>query len=149
MTSSKAQLACHSLLCYHYSDVIMGTIASQMTSLTVVYSSFIQAQIKVNIKAPRHWPLCGEFTGGRGIPAKRPVTRKMFPFDDVIMTRIHFWRNMALLWPILFNSFPKHIISCHQRRNWDRDAVSLHMARSFNRFSWCYICTGMNNNCRH
>ena len=26
---------------------------------------FIQAQIKENIKAPRHWPLCGEFTGHR------------------------------------------------------------------------------------
>ena len=25
--------------------------------------AFIQAQIKENIKAPRHWPLCGEFTG--------------------------------------------------------------------------------------
>ena len=24
--------------------------------------TFIQAQIKENIKAPRHWPLCGEFT---------------------------------------------------------------------------------------
>ena len=24
--------------------------------------SFIQVQIKENIKAPRHWPLCGEFT---------------------------------------------------------------------------------------
>ena len=30
--------------------------------------SFIQAQIKENIKAPRHWPLCGEFTGDRWIP---------------------------------------------------------------------------------
>ena len=29
---------------------------------------FIRAQIKVNIKAPRHWPLCGEFTGDRWIP---------------------------------------------------------------------------------
>ena len=29
---------------------------------------FIQAQIKQNIKAPRHWPLCGEFTGDRWIP---------------------------------------------------------------------------------
>ena len=29
---------------------------------------FIRAQIKENIKAPRHWPLCGEFTGGRWIP---------------------------------------------------------------------------------
>ena len=26
---------------------------------------FIQVQIKENIKAPRHWPLCGEFTGDR------------------------------------------------------------------------------------
>ena len=33
--------------------------------------SFIQAQIKQNIKAPRHWPLCGEFTGDRWIPAQR------------------------------------------------------------------------------
>ena len=29
---------------------------------------FIRAQIKVNIKAPRHWPLCVEFTGDRWIP---------------------------------------------------------------------------------
>ena len=29
---------------------------------------FIQAQIKENIKAPRHWPLCAEFTGDRWIP---------------------------------------------------------------------------------
>ena len=28
---------------------------------------FIQAQIKENIKAPRHWPLCGKFTGDRWI----------------------------------------------------------------------------------
>ena len=29
---------------------------------------FIQTQIKENIKAPRHRPLCGEFTGDRWIP---------------------------------------------------------------------------------
>ena len=29
---------------------------------------FIQAQIKENMKAPCHWPLCGEFTGDRWIP---------------------------------------------------------------------------------
>ena len=33
------------------------------------------------------WPLWVEFTGDRwfNCPHKRPVTRKMFPFDDVIM----------------------------------------------------------------
>ena len=52
----------------HYNDVIMGAIASQITSLTIVYSIFYETQIKENIKAPRHWPLCGEFTGDRWIP---------------------------------------------------------------------------------
>ena len=38
---------------------------------------------KENIKAPCHWPLCGEFTGNRWIPPhKWPVTREGFPFDD-------------------------------------------------------------------
>ena len=54
----------------HYSDVIMTTMASEITSLTVVYSSFIQMQIKENIKVPRK---CNA------------VTRKMFTLDDVIM----------------------------------------------------------------
>ena len=51
----------------HYVDVIMGTIASQITSLGMFTQPFVQRQIKENIKAPRHWPLCGEFTGDRWI----------------------------------------------------------------------------------
>ena len=46
----------------------MGAIASQLTSLIIVTQPFIQAQIKRNIKAPRHWPLWGEFTGDWWIP---------------------------------------------------------------------------------
>ena len=42
-----------------------------------------KAQIKENIKAPCHWLLWGEFAGE--FPAQMPVTRKIFPFDDVIM----------------------------------------------------------------
>ena len=52
----------------HNGDVIMGLMASQITSFTIVYSTVIQAQIKENIKAPRHRPLCGKFTGHRWIP---------------------------------------------------------------------------------
>ena len=48
---------------------------------------FIQAQTKENIKAPRHWPLCGEFTGDRRIPAQMASNAKIIPFDDVIMIR--------------------------------------------------------------
>ena len=53
---------------FHYSDVIMDTVSSQITSLTIVYLTVNSAQIKENIKAPRHWPLCGEFTGDQLIP---------------------------------------------------------------------------------
>ena len=47
----------------HYNDVIMNTMSSQYTSLRLFTQLFIQTQIKGNIKAPPHWPLCGEFTG--------------------------------------------------------------------------------------
>ena len=50
------------------------------TSLSQLYSQpFVEAQIKEDIKAPRHWPFIGEFTGDG------PVMRKMFQFDDIIM----------------------------------------------------------------
>ena len=39
---------------------------------------FVQAQIKENIKAPRHWPLWGEFTvtGHNGHKPKRPQPKR-------------------------------------------------------------------------
>ena len=47
---------------------------------------FILAEIKENIKAPRYWPFVrGIHRGPVNSPHKWPVTRKMFPFDDVIM----------------------------------------------------------------
>ena len=73
----------------HYSDVIMSTMASQITA-----SAGVQAQIKGSIKAP---PLAF----ARGIhrspvysPRKGPVTQKMFPFDDVIMCDYHPIKNV-------------------------------------------------------
>ena len=48
----------------------MTTMASQITSLTIVYSTVIQAQIKENIKAPCYWPLGGEFTVDGEFPAQ-------------------------------------------------------------------------------
>ena len=46
----------------------MTTMVSQITSLFT--QSFIQVQIKENIKAPRHWPLCGEVTETDEFPAQ-------------------------------------------------------------------------------
>ena len=43
----------------HYMDVILTTVASQITSLAVVYSFVHSGADERKIKAPRHWPLCG------------------------------------------------------------------------------------------
>ena len=48
----------------------MSVMASQIANLTIVYLT-VYAQIKENIKAPRHCPLWGEFTGHRWIPRKK------------------------------------------------------------------------------
>ena len=54
----------------HYSDVIMNAMASQIIG-ALFTQPFLQARIKENTKAPRHWLLWGEFTGDRWIPAQR------------------------------------------------------------------------------
>ena len=46
----------------------MGSMVSQTTNLTFFTQPFIQAPIKENIKAQRHWPLCGGFTGDQWNP---------------------------------------------------------------------------------
>ena len=70
----------------HYNDVIMGTIASQITSLTIVYSTAYSDadQRKYQCSASLAF-VRGSLRGPVNFPHKWPVTRKMFPFDDVIM----------------------------------------------------------------
>ena len=67
---------------FHYIDVIMTTMASQITSLTVVYSIVYsgadQRKHQSSASLAFVW-------GPVNSPHKGPVTRKMFPFDDVIM----------------------------------------------------------------
>ena len=70
----------------HYDDVIMSAIASQITSLTIVYSTVSSGadQSKHQSSASLAF-VCGIHRGPVNSPHKWPVTRKMFPFDDVIM----------------------------------------------------------------
>ena len=58
----------------YYSDVTMSVIASQITGVSIVYSTFVQEQINENIIATRHWPFCGEFTGDRWNPRTQRAT---------------------------------------------------------------------------
>ena len=66
----------------------MSTMASQITSPTIIYSNvFSGADQRKHqssaslafVRGTHRWPV--------NSPHKGPVTRKMFPFDDVIMTR--------------------------------------------------------------
>ena len=70
----------------HYNDIIMSAMASQITSLTIVCSTVYSrrrskktSELRVTGLCEWNYPVTGEF------PHKGPVTRKMFPFDDVIM----------------------------------------------------------------
>ena len=70
----------------HYIDVIVGAMASQITSLTVVYSTVYSGadQRKHQSSASLAF-VRGIHRGPVNYPHKWPVARKMFPFDDVIM----------------------------------------------------------------
>ena len=64
----------------------MTTMASQITSLMVVYSTVYSDADQRETSKLRATGLCvGNSPGPVNSPPKGPVTRKMFPFDDVIM----------------------------------------------------------------
>ena len=70
----------------HYDDVIMTMLASQITSLTVVYSIVYSGVIQRKHQSSASLAFVREIHRGPvNFPHKWPVTRKMFPFDDVIM----------------------------------------------------------------
>ena len=66
----------------------MGTMASQITSLTIIVYSTVYSdadQRKHQSSASLAF-VRGIHLGPVNSPRKWPVTRKMFPFDDVIMS---------------------------------------------------------------
>ena len=70
----------------HYDDVIMSAIASQITSLAIVYSTvYLGADQRKHESSASLAFVRGIHRGPVNSPQKWPVTRKMFPFDDVIM----------------------------------------------------------------
>ena len=64
----------------------MGAIATQITSLTIVYSIvYSDADQRKHQSAASLAFVRGLHRGPVNSPHKWPVTRKMFPFHDVIM----------------------------------------------------------------
>ena len=63
----------------------MGGWRLESPASLLLTQPFMQAQIKENIKALRHWPLCVDFTVTGEFHAQMASNAEMFPFDDVIM----------------------------------------------------------------
>ena len=72
----------------HYRDVIMGAMASQITSVSIVYSTVCSGadqrkhQSSASLAFVRAIHRCPANS-----PHNGPVTRQISPFDDVIMVR--------------------------------------------------------------
>ena len=76
-----------SIWCPHSNDVIMGAMASQITSLTIVCSIiYLGADRRKHQSSASLAFVRGIHRSPVNSPHKWPVTRKMFPFDDVIMS---------------------------------------------------------------
>ena len=85
-------------LLVHYNDVIMRTVVSQITSLTIVYSTVYSGADQ------RKHQSSASLAFVRGIHRrpvnslhKWPVTRKMVPFDDIIMHCASHWTPWGLI----------------------------------------------------
>ena len=65
--------------CY-YNDVTMGSMASQITSIAIVYSA-----VYSRAHQRKHQSCVSQAFVRVNSPHKWPVTRKMFPFHEVIM----------------------------------------------------------------
>ena len=78
---------------HHYNHVIMNTMASQITSLTIVYSTVYLCKDQRKYQS---FASLAFVWGPVNSSHKRPVTREMSPVDDVIMIMV----NNTNLYPI-------------------------------------------------
>ena len=86
LTVEKSEAWVSDYIYVHYGDVIMGAIASQFTSITIVYSTvYSDADQRKHQSSASLAFVRGIHRGPVIFTYKWPVTWKIFPFDDVIM----------------------------------------------------------------
>ena len=85
--------ACHLFAAFeHYSDVITSLRASQITCITIVYWTVYSGVLQRKHQSSTSLAFVrGIHRSPVNIPHKGPVTRKMFPFDDVIVIQFVLW----------------------------------------------------------
>ena len=115
----------------HYNDVIVSTMASQITSPAIVYSADYSGADQRKHQNTAWLAFVREIHRGPvNYPHKGPVTGKMFPFDDVIIDSF-FSNNDGDISDRTWNIFERHF----QRKIFfwnissDTSAIALIMAR--------------------
>ena len=123
----------------------MGAIASQITSVTIVYSTVYSdaSQRKYQSSATLAF-VRGIHRGPVNYPHKWPVTRKMFPFDDVIMIKMGS-RSLVCNWP---SSTTLSVDTLLTYWAWDKMVASLPMTFS-NYFAVWKLCFVTNFSRQH
>ena len=98
----------------------MSAIAAQITSLTIVYSTvYLGADQSKHQSSASLAFVCGIHRGPVNSPHKWPVTRKMFPFDDVIMITpplLQGTDNITTVWPMRVYRNLKNQKMCGKKR---------------------------------
>ena len=92
----------------------MGAVASQITNLTIVYSTvYSDADQRKHQSSASLAFLRGIQRGPVNFPHKWPVTRQMFPFDDDIMSneKLSISDAAKMLWT-RWHSWEKNV-NCH------------------------------------
>ena len=103
--------------CDHDNDVTMSAMAYQITSLTIVYSSVNSGEDQIKHQSSTSLAFVREiYRGPVNSTHKWPVTRKMFPFYDVIMVCIQ--RNdKSWVYPTVFHTNILHVDGLEQDRS--------------------------------
>ena len=99
----------------------MSAMESQLTASLVFSQPFIQALIKENAKAPRHWPLWGKSTGHQWIPSQRASNAE----------NVSIWWRHVLCFVLLTIHDQLLIDSCHVSRHSLQSDLT-HRARATN-----------------
>ena len=97
----------------HYNDIMMTTMAPEITSLTVVYSIvYSDADQRKHQSSASLAFVRGIHRGPVNSPHKWPVTRKVFPFGDVIMNSVFVrWTEAVFIYDLsAFLSDKGHMI---------------------------------------
>ena len=80
----------------------MGALASQIINITIVYSTVYSDADQIKHQSPASMAFVqGIHRGPVNSPHKWPVTRKMFPFHDVIMYLVMSIHDVhfQIVWP--------------------------------------------------